>query len=181
MHIFSQEEYGLRCLAQVARASEREGPLRIQEIADAEGLGHDYVAKLMRELRRGGLVTSTRGASGGYRLARDASDISVWQALGVLGGAFFTDEFCDSHRGQLRDCTHSEDCSIRALWGWLSNLLYTVLQDITVADLVNQECRVVELLEELKREVQLPPSPFVALPAVAGPEGGGNPSGGSKA
>jgi Rrf2 family protein len=174
MHLFSQEEYGLRCLAQLARSSEREGPLRIQDIAEAEGLSHEYVAKLMRELRRGGLVTSTRGASGGYRLAHDAGDINVWQALGVLGGSFFTDEFCDSHPGQLRDCTHSEDCSIRALWGWLSNLLYTVLQDITVADLVNQECRVVELLDELKREVQLPPSPFVALPAGAGPEGEGN-------
>ena len=162
MHLGSQEEYGLRCLAQLARPSDREGLLRIQDIAEAEGLSHEYVAKLMRELRRGGLVTSTRGAAGGYRLAREAKDISVWQALGVLGGSFFNDEFCDDHSGQLRDCTHSDDCSIRALWGWLSNLLFTVLQDISVADLVNQECRVIELLHDLQREVELPPSPFAS-------------------
>ena len=67
MHLSAQEEYGLRCLVQLARHVGEE-PMRIQEIARAEGLSSEYVAKLMRILRNGNLVDSTRGASGGYRL-----------------------------------------------------------------------------------------------------------------
>ncbi|MFQ5478323.1 MAG: RrF2 family transcriptional regulator [Candidatus Binatia bacterium] len=160
MHLFAQEEYGLRCLAQLVRGEGEEGPLRIQDIAEAEGLSSDYVAKLMGALRKGGLVTSTRGASGGYRLARPAEDITLWQALGVLGGSFFSDEFCDSHPGQLRDCLHTTDCSIRALWRWLSDLLQTALDDITLADLARKECQTIDWLTELRKSVDVPASPF---------------------
>jgi DNA-binding IscR family transcriptional regulator len=51
-------------------------------------------------LRLGGLVESVRGAEGGYRLARSAEAISVWSALEVLGGAFFSEQFCECHGGQ---------------------------------------------------------------------------------
>jgi monothiol glutaredoxin len=70
----------------------------------------------MRELRLGGLVESVRGAEGGYRLARPAEAISVWSALEVLGGAFFSEQFCECHGGQQRKCVRSSDCGLRALW-----------------------------------------------------------------
>ena len=85
MQLLASEEYGLRCLLRVACA-ERGGPVAISSIARDEGLSREYTAKLMRELRLGGLVESLRGAEGGYRLARPASEISVWSALRVLGG-----------------------------------------------------------------------------------------------
>ncbi len=52
MHLLAQEEYGLRCLLQVARHSGSH-PLTISEIAQAEGLSPEYTAKLMRALRKG--------------------------------------------------------------------------------------------------------------------------------
>ena len=61
MQLSAKEEYGLRCLLQVARHEGAE-PLRIPEIAAREGLSPEYTAKLMRALRQGGLVVSTRGA-----------------------------------------------------------------------------------------------------------------------
>ena len=63
MHLSSQEEYGLRCLVQLARHRGDE-LMRIQDIAEADGLSPEYVAKLMRILRNGGLVESTRQSSG---------------------------------------------------------------------------------------------------------------------
>ena len=69
MHILAMEEYGLRCLLQVA-FHPGPGLLTAPEIARREGLGPEYVARIMRALRVGGLVVSTRGASGGYRLPR---------------------------------------------------------------------------------------------------------------
>jgi Rrf2 family protein len=135
MRLSSQEEYGLRCLLRLARKEARE-PVSIQEIADAEGMTPEYVAKLMRVLREGSLVQSTRGAGGGYRLVRPAADVTIWQALEVLGGDFFSDSFCDSHPGQRRDCIHNTDCSIRALWRGINTMLRSALSGITLADLM---------------------------------------------
>ena len=135
MRLSSQEEYGLRCLLRLARKEARE-PVSIQEIADAEGMTPEYVAKLMRVLREGGLVQSTRGAGGGYRLVRPPADVTIWQALEVLGGDFFSESFCDSHPGQRRDCIHTTDCSIRALWKGINTMLRSALSGITLADLM---------------------------------------------
>ena len=95
MHLSSQEEYGLRCLLQLARHDGDE-PMPIQEIAELEGLTPEYVAKLMRVLRKGGLVTSTRGAAGGYRLDRPADEITLWDAVEILGGPLFPESFCEN-------------------------------------------------------------------------------------
>src|SRR5687767_8139437 len=101
MQLSAQEEYGLRCLLQVARHEAQAEPLCIPEIAAAEGLSPEYTAKLMRALRQAGLVTSTRGATGGYRLARPAPSVTLWEVLEVLGGPIFSESFCDTHPGNL--------------------------------------------------------------------------------
>ncbi len=146
MHLMSQEEYGLRCLVQVARHAGPD-PLTIPEIARAEGLSPEYTAKLMRALRRGDLVESTRGAGGGYRLARSADEITAWQVLEVLGGSFFPESFCDTHPGQQRDCVHTIDCSIRALWRRVETSVRDVLGGTTIADLLRHEQSMVVWLD----------------------------------
>ena len=72
MKLTAQEEYGLRCLIQVARRSRDtpEGLVSIREVAEAEGLSADYTAKLMRVLRQGGMLQSIRGATGGFGCRR---------------------------------------------------------------------------------------------------------------
>ena len=138
MQLLASEEYGLRCLLQVSRNASG-APVSISEIADAEGLSPQYTAKLMRELRLGGLVESVRGAEGGYRLARPAAEISVWSALQVLGGAFFSEAFCECHGGQQRQCVRSSDCSLRALWRAVQAALSETLDGIHLADLQRDE------------------------------------------
>ncbi|MDH3519366.1 MAG: Rrf2 family transcriptional regulator [Myxococcales bacterium] len=138
MQLLASEEYGLRCLMQVARA-DGDGPVSIAQIAEAEGLSPEYTAKLMRELRLGELVRSVRGAVGGYRLARPADEISVWNALQVLGGAFFSQTFCECHPGQRKRCVRTGNCSIRAIWSALQNALREALDRISLADLRRDE------------------------------------------
>ncbi len=138
MQILAIEEYGLRCLLQVAfHGAPR--PITGSAIARTEGLSVEYVAKLMQKLRLGGLVTSTRGARGGYRLTRPANEISVWEAITVLGGEFFPEGFCDCHPGQRRDCVHVSDCSIRALWRRAEGTLRAALEEVSLADLRRDE------------------------------------------
>ena len=84
MKVSAQEEYGLRCILQIAAQSSSE-PLTLAEIARREGMSVPHVAKLMGHLRHAGLVEGVRGRSGGYVLTRPAGSISVLDALSALG------------------------------------------------------------------------------------------------
>ena len=138
MQVLATEEYGLRCLLRVA-AHQGAGLLTIPEIAEAEGLSAEYTGKIMRALREGQLVNSTRGAAGGYRLARQPNEITPWDVIQALGGSFFPDSFCETHPGQLADCVHSQACSIRALWRRVETAVQGVLGGVTLADLLLHE------------------------------------------
>jgi Rrf2 family protein len=137
MQLLAQEEYGLRCLLELARHHAK--PRTIQQIAEAEGLSPDYAAKLLRELRRGGLVESTRGAAGGYRLARGAAAITAWDAVAALGGSLFPADFCACHAGRAPRCVRASDCALRAIWRAADGAVRDVLAGVTLADLVASE------------------------------------------
>jgi Rrf2 family protein len=153
MKLSALEEYGLRCLVQVARHPRGE-PCRVQDISSAEGLSPEYTAKLMRVLRQGELVVSVRGACGGYLLARPPAEISAWEALVVLDGPLFTDEFCVSHSGNRQDCVHQSGCGVRAMWRELGDLIEVVLKNISLADLARGEHGVVSRLMPVPTETE---------------------------
>ena len=141
MKVSAREEYGLRCALQLAR---RQGagngnPLSLGEIARDEGLSVPHVAKLIRGLRRAGLVRSVLGRTGGYVLARDAAAISVQEILDALGGKLYDTNYCQRYSGDLSVCTHMGDCSIRSLWGVLESILGRVLGRTMLSELVCSE------------------------------------------
>jgi len=150
MKLTSQEEYGLRCLLRLGAQGDN-GSLTIPEISRAEGISPEYVAKLMRVLRQGGLVTSARGATGGYTLARPAEQITAGEALTVLGSRLFESDFCERHAGAESLCTHSIDCSIRSLWRALQTAVDQVLTNTTLKDLLGSEPELVLLVTDLMR------------------------------
>jgi Rrf2 family protein len=137
MRFSSQEEYGLRCLLQIAR--EPAGALTIPEIAEREALTPAYVAKLMGMLRRGELVKSTRGQKGGYRLACPPEQISVGMVLAALGGRIYSEDFCGRHAGNGRICVHNVDCSIRSLWMAVDSVVQRTLSQTMLSDLFRSE------------------------------------------
>jgi Rrf2 family protein len=143
MKVSAQEEYGLRCLMQMARGG-AEKSLSITEISRAEGLSAPNVAKLMRIMRLGGLVSSVRGQAGGYALARPAEDITLDQVLKVLGGPLFESQFCDRHTGIEKKCTHRGDCSMRPVWMKLQSLVGEVLTRTSLDDLLRNEEQMTE-------------------------------------
>lgn len=138
MKLSAQEEYGLRCLLQLARQVPGES-LTIPEISQAEGISHHNVAKLLRILRQGGIVESARGQHGGYTLSRPPSLIAVADVVDVLGGRLFDDRFCDHFAGSEDNCTHSlAACSVRALWGQVQEAVDQVLSRTSLTDLLEQ-------------------------------------------
>ena len=158
MKFSSQEEYGLRCLLQLARHSV-DGSCTIAEIAQAEGLSIPNVAKLMRILRRGGFVKSVRGQAGGYTLARQPGRIFVGEVLAVLGGRLFEPSFCDLHAGVMKLCTHTVDCSIRSLWRTVQLTVDQVLSQVTLKDLLSGEHALISIIET-HTTAHLVPSPL---------------------
>jgi Rrf2 family protein len=138
MKLSSQEEYGLRCLLRVGREGTA-GSVSISELSRSEGISEPNVAKMMRVLREGGFVRSTRGQSGGYALSRPAEEINLGEVLATLGGRLYEPSFCDSHSGIERLCTHMPDCSIRSVWRMLQNAVDQVLGKITLRDLLVSE------------------------------------------
>jgi len=149
----SQEEYGLRCLLQLARASGGES-LTIAEMSEREGISAPNVAKIMRILRRAGLVKSTRGKAGGYTLARPAPEVRAIDVLSALGGRLFDTEFCDRHAGNERHCLNTRDCSIRPVLRGLQQAVDHVLGELTLASLLPSESEVTVTLRP--RAVKLP-------------------------
>jgi Rrf2 family protein len=141
MKLSSQEEYGLRCLLQLARVGEG-ASLTIAEMSEREGISAPNVAKIMRILRRAGLVRSTRGKSGGYTLARPAAQVPTLDALSALGGRLFDTGFCDRHAGVESHCLNTRDCSIRPVLRGLQQAVDHVLGELTLASLLPSESEV---------------------------------------
>ncbi len=150
MKFTAQEEYGLRCLLQIGRQGQG-GSLTILEVAVAEGLSVPYVAKLARILRQGEFVKSTRGQSGGYTLSRPPEEIVIGEVLAVLGGRLFESEYCEQYPGNLANCTHTVDCSIRSLWRAVQSGVDQILTRTTLRELLGSEEEASSSVRELVR------------------------------
>ncbi|GBD35239.1 Putative HTH-type transcriptional regulator [bacterium HR36] len=159
MKITAQEEYGLRCLLQLAAAPGH--ALTIAEIAAAEGLSQPYVAKLLAVLRQEGLVESLRGRAGGYRLTERPEDIHLGRVLRALGQPLYDEPgYCRRHAGTETEgtCVHSvQQCSLRALWQTLEAWLRHTLDQLRLSDLLQAPsdlaCQIRQRLEQALQEL----------------------------
>ena len=142
MRITTQAEYGLICALHLARRVD-EGPVTGREIAAQERLPGDYVEQIMLKLRRASIVRSTRGAHGGYTLARPAGEISVHDVISAAEHSTF-EVHCTSHPVEEARCSSSHDCSIRPVWMLLQRRIDDVLQGVRLSDLLMQESQVRE-------------------------------------
>lgn len=142
MRITTQAEYGLICALHLARRVD-EGPVTGREIAASERLPSDYVEQIMLKLRRAEIVRSTRGAHGGYQLARPADRITVHDVIAASEHSTF-EVHCTSHPVEEARCASSHDCSIRPVWLLLQQRIDDVLQGVRLSDLLMHESQVRE-------------------------------------
>ncbi|MBU2494527.1 MAG: Rrf2 family transcriptional regulator [Bacteroidetes bacterium] len=139
MKFSAQEEYGIRCLIQLGKAYKNNKALTIPEVSEAEGISQHNAAKLLRVLRLGGILESERGQTGGYTLTRPPNKIMIGEVLNVLGGRLFDDSFCQSHSGAIDICTNTVDCSIRSLWKIIQDAVDSVVNNLSLNDLLGTE------------------------------------------
>jgi Rrf2 family protein len=135
----TKAEYGVRLMVALGR-SEGSGPVALSTVAEAEMLPLSYLEHLVAKLRAAGLVTSTRGAHGGYALARPAREIDMLEVVQALEGPIAPMEcFHDDREGRVL-CSHETDegraCATKLLWTRVQGGVTKALGGTTVADLV---------------------------------------------
>lgn len=102
------------------------------ELAEAAGLEIPTVAKLLKPLAQAGLVEGFRGAGGGYRLTRDAADISLIEIVEAMEGPLGMTE-CSLHDG---NCGIQQSCGVRANWRRINDVVADALRGVTLAQML---------------------------------------------
>jgi Rrf2 family protein len=136
----TKAEYGVRLLIQLGRhGAEAAAPVSLKAVAEAEHLPLAYLERIAALLKRAGLVAATRGAHGGYALARPAEEITMDQVVLALEGAIAPmDCFFDDRDGRVL-CSHEADakaCATKLLWTRVQMGVIRSLQRTTLAELV---------------------------------------------
>ncbi|UCE88259.1 MAG: Fe-S cluster assembly transcriptional regulator IscR [Pseudomonadota bacterium] len=112
----------------------KDGPITLADISHRQGISLSYLEQLFSKLRKQGLVDSTRGPGGGYRLSREADAIPVADVITAV------DEKVDATRcGGLANCQDDQQCLTHELWSDLSEQIYVFLKNISLGQLVERK------------------------------------------
>lgn len=133
MKLSTKGRYGLRAIVDLAVHSEKES-VSISSIAQRENISESYLEQLAGKLKKAGLVMSTRGAQGGYRLAKPAADISVGDVLRALEGNL---EAVDC-QGLKPDggCESADFCVTKHVWQRINDSITHAVDEITLEELI---------------------------------------------
>ncbi|CAB4627287.1 unannotated protein [freshwater metagenome] len=134
VHISAKSDYAMRAL--LVLATETEGrPMKAESVATGQSMPLNFVENILAELKRSGLVNSQRGASGGFRLARPASSITVADVIRAVDGPLA------EVRGESPDAIEYEGPAehLRTVWVATRASLRTVLEHVTLADILAGE------------------------------------------
>jgi Rrf2 family protein len=139
MKITAQEEYGLRCLIQLARNYGEKDPLTVREIAADEGISVAYAEKLLHRLTKAGLATSIRGTRGGFRLSKSPDEVTVGHAVQALGSFLTHAAICQRYTGDVSRCVHNRDCGLRPVWSTVNYHIRRLLDHLPLSVLLQTE------------------------------------------
>ena len=103
-----------------------------QEVSDETGITQPTVSKILKLLVRAKVVTSVRGAKGGYLLARSPEKITVAAVINALEGPIALTECSVSHK----HCDQASGCDIQGNWGLINQKIFNALESVTLADMI---------------------------------------------
>lgn len=131
MRLTTRSRYGTRMAVDIAQHCDN-GLVRIQDIADRQGVSVKYLEKLIRRLKEAGFIRSKRGPHGGHALARPASEIPMGEVVRVLEG----DDSLVDCRTDNENCGRHDECLTRRLWIEASDAMYERLNSFSLADML---------------------------------------------
>ncbi len=112
-----------------------EEPVQLKEIAEREQISEKYLERLMSMMKGAGFVRSVRGARGGYLLAKPVGEVNLREVVNALEGSLAPVECV----ADAQVCQRSELCVTRDVWGEIQDVIYSVLESITLEDLCQRK------------------------------------------
>lgn len=147
MKLTTKGRYAVTAMLDLALHS-NQGPVKLAEISDRQGISLSYLEQLFTRLRKQGLVVSTRGPGGGYSLSRSSDEIPVSDVILAV------DENVDTTRcGGMANCHNDQRCLTHELWMELSSQIRHFLDKITLGELMRNG-GVLEVAQRQDREAR---------------------------
>ena len=135
MKLSTKSRYGLKAILDIALYSDK-GTVSISEIADRTKISVNYLEQLIPRLKKAQLVTSIRGAQGGYRLAKNAKEISVGEILRALEGDLALVNCVSEDNDNL--CESAGSCVTKSVWEKVNASITDTVDNMMLSEIVEQ-------------------------------------------
>jgi Rrf2 family iron-sulfur cluster assembly transcriptional regulator len=132
MRLTTKGRYAVTAMLDLAINREN-GPITLSDISKRQGISLSYLEQLFSKLRRNGLVDSARGPGGGYRLSRDADEITIVEVIEAVDENISAD-----HCKGMKNCRDGQGCLSHELWTELSCQIREFLSNITLAQVIKK-------------------------------------------
>jgi len=136
MQLSTKGRYAVRAMFDLSFYSKGE-PVPLSRISEREEISLHYLEQLFNKLRKGGVVESVRGPSGGFKLKKKPSEITVEEIIRIVEGPIVP-VACIEHKVKDRACHRAEKCVTHLLWRKLGNNISEFLKSVTLQDLVDE-------------------------------------------
>ena len=133
MRLSTRSRYGTRLLLELA-LKYNQGPVFLKEISISQEISLKYLGQLIIPLKIAGIVRSSRGAHGGYFLAKSPEEIKLSEVVSALEGPIYLVECLENPD----ICTRNKTCVTRFFWDEINDVFYKTLEGITIGDMVNK-------------------------------------------
>ncbi len=143
MKISTKGRYAVRVMLDLALNNTGEC-IKVKDIAARQGISEKYLEQIISVLNRAGFVKSVRGAQGGYRIARDPKEYTVGMILRLTEGSLAPVACLEENADE---CDRVDTCETLQVWRDLYDAINRVVDNVTVADLVDQHKRRVGMLD----------------------------------
>lgn len=143
MKISTKGRYAVRVMLDLALHNTGER-IKVKDIATRQGISEKYLEQIIAVLNRAGYVNSVRGAQGGYRIAKDPSEYTVGMILRLTEGSMAPVACLDEG---TPDCDRCDTCETLEVWKELYAAINNVIDNVTIADLVEKSRQRAENLD----------------------------------
>ncbi len=138
MKISARDEYACSAVLELALNYDSESPVRVQDIAQRQGIPIKFLFQIMQILKRVDIVRSKRGTEGGYVLSRAPGQISVGDVIRSMSGPF-VQLSCLESGGLSDDCAKQNTCHFKSIWSDVDRAIASVLNNVSFEELVRRE------------------------------------------
>jgi Rrf2 family protein len=142
MRLSKRGEYGLRAMIRLAETSQMDGSpamLQIKEISQREQISPKFLEQILLTLKNAGLLHSKMGVSGGYYLAKPASEITLGQIFRVLDGPVAPIKCVSQMAYESCGCPNEETCGLRLAMNDVRNAIAGILDNTSLADITKRQ------------------------------------------